>query len=371
MYPNGTNQLPPLTQAQFVPGQDQAVRILNGVRTGFIVYNITAQLVIGTADATAILNDGAISSIFSRVVFYENGNPVVQRNARSMARLTELLGFSPSSNVRLGSVAQGTYQLRDMIVIPFAWPLGVNPWETCFVAIDQNAPNTVGLTARAGSWTDVGTVNGNGTLVTPGVSGTGVITNLVVNMVQEFDSDIGIKPLYRPYMQDLQSQSISNAFGSPVTDQAFYIDFPDALRSLMIQQQSSLGDAGDIVLAYQLRTDVDYVDGNGNYLNFADRVQGLVRTFAGAIGAARIFRGASPWVNPAYLLRVFQANGRLSNILQRAGLGANFRIMLNAQQSNTGASGTSVIVAGMDRLQKILGVTQDANVTSNGQVVPS
>jgi hypothetical protein len=369
-YPNNTMQLAPLVQSQFIPGQDNVSRILNGVRTGFITLEITATLTVAVATATGILNDGSLAALFTRVVFYENGNFIVQRDARSMSRMTELLGFAPSSNIRMSStLTAAAYALREHIVIPFAWPLGVNPWETCFVAIDQNAPNTVGLTAKGGAtsgWTAAGAATGNGVIVTPGSSGTAAITLLNVNIVQEFDTDLGILPLFRPYMQDLVSQPFVGA----VVDQAFYIDYPDTLRSLMIQQDTDVGVVGDIITAYQFRTDTTTIDGNGNDLTFADQVQMLVRKFAGAISAGRIARAANPYVDPGYLFRNFQSSGRLSNVLVRAQIGQNVRLLITGAGSGSGTSGTSVVRAGMDRLQKIAGVTNPANVTSQGQKVP-
>lgn len=367
MYPNNSWQMAPLVQAQFVPGQDNTSRLLNGVRTGYIAMEITATVTIAVATATALRNDGSLAALFSRVVFYENGNPIVQRDARSMSRMTELLGFCPSSNIRLSAtLTAAAYALREHIVIPFAWPLAVNPWETCFVAIDQNSPNTVGLTAHGTFWTAAGAATANNALLTPGVNGTAAVTLLNVALVQEFDTDIAIKPLFRPYMQDL----VSAPFVGAVADQPFYIDYPDTLRSLMIQQDTDAGAVGDIITAYQFRTDTSTIDGNGNDLVFADQVQQMVRRFGGAISAGRIARTASPFVDPAYLFRNFQSSGRLSNVLVRAQIGQNVRLLITGAGSGTGTSGTSVVRAGMDRLQKVDGVTNMANVTSRGQQVP-
>lgn len=366
MYPNLTKQLPSLLQANMSPGVDATVRLLNGVRTGFIVMEGTCTVTIAVATATGTLNDGSLWALFTKCIFYENGNFVVQRDARSMARMTELLGYAPTSAIRMGpTLTAGAYKLRDHLIIPFAWPLAVNPWDTPFVAIDQNAPNTVGLQLNTTAWTGAGTVTANNVLVTPGASGTAAVTALTINIVQEFDTDLGLLPTFRPFMQDLVSPPITAA----ITDQIFYIDFPDVLRSLMIQQDTSVGEVGDILTSYQLRTDTTNIDGNGGDLNFIDRVQQMVRWFGGAISAARISQSANPLVNPAYLFRNFQSSGRISNVLVRSQIGANVALWLTGQNSASGAANTSIIRAGMDRLQKVPGVTNPANQTTNGVAV--
>ncbi len=103
---------------------------------------------------------------------------------------------------------------------------------------------------------------------------------------------------------------------------------------------------------------------------FADQVQQLVRKFGGAVSAERIQRRANPYVDGGYLFRNFQASGRLSNVLVRSQIGQNVRLLITGAGSASGTSGTSVVRAGMDRLQKVPGVTSAANVTSQGQKVP-
>jgi hypothetical protein len=223
----------------------------------------------------------------------------------------------------------------------------------------------VGLQLNTTAWTGAGTATANNVLVTPGASGTAAVTALTINIVQEFDTDLGLLPIFRPFMQDLVSAPITAA----ITDQIFYIDFPDILRSLMIQQDTSVGEVGDILTSYQLRTDTTNIDGNGGDLNFIDRVQQMVRWFGGAISAARISQSANPLVNPAYLFRNFQSSGRISNVLVRSQIGANVALWLTGQNSASGAANTSIIRAGMDRLQKVPGVTNPANQTTNGVAV--
>ena len=367
MYPNGTQPLPSLLQAGFSAGQPQTVRILNGVRTGFIVMEGTCVVTIGTATALGNYNDGSLWALFSQVVFYENGTPIVQRDARSMARLTELLGFAPTSAVRFGTtLTAAAYSLRDHLIIPFAWPLAINPWATPFVAQDQNAPNTVGLIAAgAAIWTAAGTATGNGALVHPDTTTTAAITALQINIVQEFDTDLGILPIYRPFMDEMAYQVTANA-----ADQLHYVDYPDILRSFMIQQDSNIGDVADILTAYQFRTDTTLIDGNGTDLPFADQVQQQVRHFGGAISAQRIANNITPRVNPAYLLRNFQSSGRLSNVLVRAQIGQNVRVLATALPSVTAGVTTSTLRYGRDRLQKVQGVTSPGNVTEQGQAIP-
>jgi hypothetical protein len=369
MYPNSTVQLPPLVQTGFNPGQDQVSRLIGGVRTGYIVMQISAVLTLGGGPGTAILNGGSLASLFNQVVFYENGQPVVQTDARALARTTELLGFAPSGNIRLTDVANGAYNLAETIVIPFAWPLAVNPWETPFVSKDQNWPITVGLKAR-GNLGPSGTGAGIGTLID--TAGTADISALNVNIVQEFDTDLHIKPVFRPFFDDMVSGPIPGA----VSDFIFYADFPDVLRFINIQQDTAFvvasggGEVSDIITQYQLRTDdsnLGLIDGNGSYLGYQDRVQQLPRQYGGAVEmdavAKAILAGAVPaaWVNPCYLPRNFQSSGRLSNVLVRNQIGANFRMLINGQNSSSGVAGSSVVRMARQRLQKVDGVTSDRN----------
>jgi len=378
MYPNSTVQLAPLVQSGFQAGQDQVSQLISGVRTGYIVMQISATLTLGGGPATKILNGGSLAALFNQAVFYENGQIVAQTDARALARTTELLGFAPSGNKRQIALANGAYALKETLVLPFAWPYAVNPWETCFVAKDQNWKITAGLKAR-GNLTPSGTGAGIGTIVD--TAGTADISNLNVNIVQEFDTDLQIKPLYRPYFDDMTSGLI----GSTVSDFLFPADFPDALRYVIMQQDTAYtvgsggGTVGDIVTQYQLRTDdstVGLVDGNGSYLNFQDRVQQLPRQWGGAVDmneiAVAIAAAAAPssWVDPAYLPRNFQSSGRLSNVLVRNQIGPNFRMLINGQNSASGTAGSSIVRMARMRLQKIDGVTSDKNVSSSGVAVP-
>ena len=351
--------------APAVVGGQSLARLMNSVRTGYLRLELSGLVTIAAGGATAILNAGRLSSYLNQILFYENGNPIVQRDARSLSRVTELISMGPSSNIGLNAIAAGAYGLRETIIVPFAWPLAVNPWETCFVAIDPNATNTVGFSFNNASLT-----NGIGLIATSANAVT--LSNFNCNVVQVFDYDTQIRPLYRPYMIDYLMAPITGA----VADLPFYIDYPDILRSLAIQQDSNLGEVGDIITGYQLRSDTVQIDGTTGDLSFPDYVQQMPLDFAGAWSEEflRLSRTVVPLapvgVNPALLLRNFQTAGRLSNTLVKAQWGQNPRILITGAPSGVAGVTSSFIRAGMDRLQKVPGVTSAANVTSQGQAVP-
>ena len=340
-------------------------RLLNSVRTGYIRMELTGTVTIAAGGATTVLNGGRLSSFLNQILFFENGNPLVQRDARSMSRVTELLGMGPSGNINLTAVGAAVQQLRETILVPFAWPLAVNPWETCFVAIDPNAVNTVGYTFNPLSLT-----NGIGVIATSANAVT--LSNFNVNIVQVFDYDTQIRPLYRPYMIDYLMAPITGN----VADLPFYIDYPDILRSLAIQQDSNLGLVGDIITGYQLRSDTVQIDGTTGDLNFQDYVQQQMLDYGGAFSEEflRLSRNVVPLapqsIDPSLLLRNFQTAGRLSNTLVKAQWGQTPRILITGAPSGVAGVTSSFIRAGMDRLQKVPGVTSATNHTSTGQAVP-
>lgn len=332
----------------FAVGQEIKTNILSNRRTGWFMIVLTATVVIAVGGATTILNDGSLSALFTYVAFRENGNPIAYTDARALTRVTELLGAGPASNRRLTTTVAGTYLLRETIILPFANPLGVGPWETCFTEINPALISTIGLVCNPTSMT-----SGIGLLATSANPVT--ISLLNANVYQIYDNlDIRRNaPLFRPMWRDLVTP-VTQA----VVDLPAPIQFSSALRSVLIQGDTNLGTVPDIITAYQLRTDNVIIDGEQGDVNFQDHVQSMPFQFAGAISSERIAAGpGAPYVDPSMLFRNFAASGRLSNVIVNSQIGPNFRLLVTGGPSAVAGVTSNNVRVVMNELVRIQGVT--------------
>lgn len=354
--------------APLVPGVDALCNIIAGKRTWWYRITIEADVVIGTADALSIINQGRLAALFQYIGISENGQKYVQAPAKALANLSDKLFASVGVQRHLPTVAHGAtvYHLVDEVFIPLAWPLSPRPWETAYLEINPQLQTYVFLTPWSGTGTTAIT-NGNKFLVAPDTTTTCTISNLTVRVIQEFDDNTKQLPLFRPRYEFAQSPAITG----PIVDTQFNIQYQRALRAMMMEQ-TVLGawDVNDILTGHQLRTDATLIDGFNGDINTADEINDQARLFTGLVNLSGVERdivaaaGAIPatapaWFDDTMLLRMFSRE-RISQCLNlipgTAGYaGPNFRMLATGDAS--AVSGTSVILFSFFALERIPGVT--------------
>lgn len=336
--------LPPLTG--FAPGQECRTQILSNRRTGWFQITATATLTLASGGATTILNDGSLAALFQYIVFRENGDPIVYTDGRALSRDTELGGNGIMANIRLTAIAAGAYTLRETIIIPFCDPTAVAPWETPFTEINPSAPSYVGVSFTTHSLTDM-----IGLLVTS--SNAATLSALSINVQQIYDNeDIRqMAPLFRPRWRDL----FYNITANGQLDAPMNAVFSSALRRMMVQQDSNLGEIGDACTAFQVRTDSQIIVGEQGDVPFPDTVQAMGYLYPGALSLARTAAGQP--INPAYLKFNWQDSGRISNVLVNSQIGPNFRFLFTGNQSSVSGVTATYLRIVLNELFRIQGVT--------------
>lgn len=216
-------RLAPIT-GPFSAGNRALTQIVSGKRTHHIDVIISATVTIGTANASSIINGGNLAALFSRIGINENGTDVVDWPATMMHALTQRVAAREPADVVLSSTNQAAYNLRTLIRIPFKWPWG-RAAETAYIEADPSQNTFVFLTPAS----DLSTANGY--LVVPGASGTAAITNLNIEVYQDYDDAAIISP---PYFVP-QFRTLNQAVASAGTDIPFYLRSNDLLRGVMLE----------------------------------------------------------------------------------------------------------------------------------------
>lgn len=338
-------QLPPLTT--FSAGARSRSQIYNGLRTGYFFLTITAVLTLGGGPATQIRNNGDLAALFSLVTVTENNDDVVYWDPRMMVALSEAVSPRTMDNARLTSLADGAYSLRTQMMIPFAYPLAVRPWETSFVERNPDAPSYVTLTPWAGF--NPANAAGLAPIITTG--GTAVLTNLNVNVVQIADKNqVAFPPIFRPRFTMAQ-QPVTGTVSQLRLD----LSTQAPQRGVMFQQDTNVGTVNDIITGYRILTDYLSIDGP-NVLSFGDQVRLQTFDYGGNITQYGGLGGAP--AGGSYLYRNYQAGGLLSEIVVPEVMGKNLRMEIQGQPSATAGATSSNVNAGIQTLEKVPGVTQ-------------
>ena len=346
MYSTQRLALPPFSN--FTAGQRTYSRIFSGLRTAYFVFVITATVTLAGGPGTLLLNGGSLLGLLQYLGLEENGSDdPCYLDAVTLGKISAACGMQFSPNVRLTSLADGAYSLRETVVIPFANPLSPAPWETSFVERNPLQPSQLFVVADS-------TTDAAGRLCS--TAGTAVVTNFAVSAYQIADNRAKVPdcvPYFRPKFRQL-----SNTITGTVSNQPIYIAGGLPIRMMTLGAKTTVGTVQDVITTYRILTDQVNIDGP-NQINFNDMIGLEGWQFAGSLGG-NTPDGAS--VTPTaggVLVRDFQESGRLSNIFSPKSQGDNFRAEITGQASVTaGATSTQVIVS-VTEMERIAGVTRN------------
>lgn len=331
--------LPPMTG--LVAGTQTQSKIISNKRTGYIVLTVEAAVTLAGGAATTIFNGGSVISLLDFAGFSDAGDDRAYWPAMSWLALANRLTFGGSSayglpgpNLRLNSIANGVYPLRETIVIPFAGmgPQGSTaPWETCHLQPDPKQDSWAWVIPNLNI---TNLVDAGGSITTP----------VTVSGFQVFDENIGLLPMFIPKFKWIQ-QSISGA----VTQLPFYIKESTPMRGIVFSQVDSVaGIVSDIANSVRLLDDApDGMYIGPNNAPFA----GLAQWEAFKLGLAPFLGNSVATGLPTAqnglgtYYHNWQDGGRLSNIYNPRNAGNNLRLEVTGQPSVVGGGSASMYAA--------------------------
>lgn len=347
------------TLTTFTGGQRSLSRILGGKRNAWYTFVIEGTVTVAGGAVTQDMNGGNLASLFQFVGVDENGYDAAVIDARQARFLSALTSAGLPADITLPSLAaNGAYALRTTIRLPFAWILGMHPYETAHVERDPSQNTFTFVQPWAGAISG-GVIDGNGFI---GVGpGTLVVTGLTVRCYQHFD-DLAAEnmPIFVPRYRS-QEFTIAGANAN----EPIYIRSAVPLRGLLVQQDTTgSGEVSDIINGLAHRDSLrEYV--GPQKANFGDLTRMLPLEYGGNVMPGGTPIAAAVYGNGSGIgadwFQNYQALGKLSNIWNPATGGQDLRWELDVQPSVTGTPGTSVVRTNVMELLKIANRTRNAS----------
>lgn len=300
-------------------GTRQRSPVENNKRTERFNLRVTGQVDI-TVAGTGLRNRGSILAAITDLGFEDGGADKVVADARMQRAYAEFMSRSVLPAARLGGAGvQAATLLNEIVPVFLSSPGSVDPNETKYVEVNKQSALNVFITPQR--------------LIGRLVAGapTGTVTNLAVTLEQVYD-DLTEAPYTTIYQRQIvQNVNAANA--------ALRVDLRGSryIRGLIIQQDTDIGEVGDIINSLVLRGDANSMIGDA-----AVPLRDLID--AGQIE----YGGATAFVqtNGAYTFVDFQRYGRISswwNPYQDT----NMRLELNVQPSVTGGAAASFVRVGV------------------------
>jgi len=224
----------------------------------------------------------------------------------------------------------------------FAWPLGAQPVDTCFLQRDPQATCQVFVMMNSITTTTQ--------LAT--TAGTVTLSNITVDVQQHYDDSVDIKPFFIPTYR-----MISEPITSTVTAFPIWLRTSKFLRGIIVGQDSSVGEVQDIITNLAIRGDNRDIIGPQS-VNFEDLCTDAQWEFAGPFfnhGYDASAAATQPQ-QALYLPYNFQRQGRLGNILNPL-RDFNFRLEIDGQATVTGGGTASAVRVVMMELERVQGLT--------------
>lgn len=344
----------------FTGGQRSQAQMATGVRTSSLTFKAAGTVTTAVHPLNSIMNGGKLRACFQYSGLNEGSDDVWRPDCRSIARQSDLYLGGPSSNIPLISLAAGAYALKDQWTIYACSPSAVRPWETAWVAKNQQTQtyafvDVVPLLGSGPNW------NVAGVLGAVAAGGTCVLTNLTVSIEQEFDEQINIQSYFRPRYRTV-------AFAQPAgvtADTPFVLNQTLPVRSILLAQDSNVGTVPDSLTGVRLIYDKGQIIGTQGVVPWDDLVQSMDKRYGGAIDASAIVAAAIAAVQPTSYIDPFAvffdfqriSSGNLSLILRPELIGPNLRFTLNTQGSAvTGWTQTNAM-ATICEMEEVPGLT--------------
>lgn len=322
----------PLANITAITGQKAVTDMRNGMRTLGVMVRLTATVTVGVAAVTAIRNRGSILAFVDSIGITENGVDKVLYNGRLagfIGRVNQVVE-TPSA-VRMTSTAVGATNLDETVFIPFGPAWQVNAGDSAFIERDPRAslqvfvnwnPTTAKMVTIGGASFTIGTPT--------------------ITVEQVYDDERQAKrPLFLPFYREQTFTVSSSGQQAPM-----YLKTSRWIRALAIQQDSDVGEVGDIISNIILRGDNrDIIAPPGA------SVERLAR-LGECYGLARALN------DPGYLWLPFTHGGRLSNSISPVN-DSNMRLEFTAAPTAAAGATSSLIRVGILELERVGGLTAD------------
>lgn len=303
--------------AALAVGGNAVIDLDNRMQNGYIELTLAGTLNVAGAATTATRNRGLISSAMQFSVL-ENGSQ--EWGLPIEGRLASFLSTSLSARTQsvialaAGSLAVGSYPMRETIRLPFANPLAISPRETNYMERNPNARFQLQAFLKSNAVACLQSVG----------AATVTLTGVTVTVQQFADPAEPSLPIFKPRYREI-TQNVVAANPQDV----FRIDTPYRLQAMILTQEADVSGGGtvetnDIINGLQLLGD------SGKYLigpndsSFRSLVERSEQEFGGDVTAGGTF---------AYLALNFQRSGRLSDVPFPSREYSNFRLQINSQPS--------------------------------------
>lgn len=342
MYKEQTSGLATISPATVGAGTRGYARMISGVRTLGIRLRIRATATLAAGPKTALRNAGSLWACVDQVGIEENGVDRVNVPGKYLRVLSEMVAPGQLPNtVRIASYADGAVVLEETAVIPFAWPLGAQPVDTCFLQRDPQATCQVFVM-----------MNSVTTTTQLATTGTVTLSNITVEVQQVYDDSVDLKPYFIPTYR-----MISEPINAAVTAFPIWLRTAKYLRGIIVGQDTSVGEVNDIINNLALRGDNRDLIGPQS-VSFEDLATNALWEFAGpffAHGYDASVAATQPSTH-VYLPINFQRQGRLGNILNPL-RDFNLRVEVDGQASVTAGAAASTVRIMMMELERVQGLT--------------
>lgn len=317
-------QEPKPATVPLVAGQQQQVLLSTGMQNRRIIVEVTGTLTVTGADAasTAINGGSILAAVIASIV--ESGRQTWQNiDLRSLRFLTGVQSPQTLQDaVRLTTAqaqAAAAYNLRETAIFNFGNPFGVSERETFYLEANAAQTFAVELTLVQNALATIWQANGG--------AGTATLTNVVVNVIQDYSLNEPSYPVFKPTARHI----VQNVAGAN-TQLPILLQTTERLRGIVVQQDTNLGEVTDIINAFALRGDnVDII--GPNQMNAARYVRFENAKYA---GIDVVNRGA-------YFFLDFCPDGRISSFLYPSQQANNLRLELNCQPSVVAGVTNSIV----------------------------
>lgn len=322
-----------------LPG-DQGRRLYldmeNAVQTHRLLFTFEADVAITVAAATLIRNRGSVLAMIDEMGVEEAGGERVVLDGRLAGIIAQAFAPSTLSSTRVTSTAVGTTTVRETIAVHFASPISANPAETTFRERNVKRRLQAFVKFKTGNLGDQVLQAGGATLT---------VTNVRVRIRQDYDDRSTMRPFYIPtYRQQVAQVASAN------TDLKEEIKTEKFIRMFILQQDSDVGEVGDIVKNVELKGDRRHLIGPGK-IAWDDLTRDQEAEFGGAVYTTGTGLGQN-----AYLVLHFQKGGRLSNVINPND-DTNLRFVLDVAPSGVAGATNGKVRIGIVELE------QDPNLT--------
>lgn len=322
-----------------LPG-DQGRRLYldmeNAVQTHRLHFTVEADVQISVASATAIRNRGSVLAMIDELGVEEAGAERTVLDGRLAGIIAQAYAPSTLSATRQTVLTVGTVTLRETIAVHYASPISANPAETTFRERNVKRRLQAFVKFKTGNLGDQVLQAGAATLT---------VTNVRVRVRQAYDDRSTGRPFYLPtYRQQVAQVASAN------TDLKEEIKTEKFIRLIALQQDSDVGEVGDIIKEVEFKGDRRHIIGPGK-IAWDDLTRDQEEEFGGAVYSTGVGLGQN-----GYLVLNFQKGGRLSNIINPND-DTNLRFVLNVAPSVVAGATNGKVRVGIVELE------QDPNLT--------